>query len=340
MVLDKMAQRIPLHEGFTSSTCGPCVAGNQNLTDILGSNPGKYALVKYQMDWPSSGDIYYTDEGGERQSYYGVTGVPHLLVDGGFNDNTSGYTQSDFDEFYNQPAFMDIAAYYTVSGQTVDIDITLSPLAEYSQSDNTMHIAIVEDTTFLNTGSNGETEFYSVMKKMVPDASGTLVGAMSEGVDETFSLSYTFNGSYNGNVTASNPVNHDIEHTVENFGNLSVVVWVQDESSQEVFQSANALDTSASSSINDLTNGSKIVSLYPNPSTSASYLKYFNTEKSDATFKLQNIIGENIYTMNVDDVPAGFHSFKFDTSNLAEGIYTVQLLIGKDIYSTKLIVNR
>lgn len=343
-VMDTFVPRVPMHEGFTSSTCGPCVAGNQNLSDVLSNyDKGEFSLVKYQMDWPGSGDPYFTDEGGERQSYYSITSVPHLVVDGGsFDDNTSSYDQTYFDEIAAQPSFMGIEAYYTVSGQTVDMNISITPLADYSQTDNIMHIAIVEDTTYMNTATNGETEFYSVMKKMVPDADGTSLGALSEGVAKTFNESYTFEGSYNANTTASNPVDHDVEHTVEDFGRLFVVVWVQDKSSKEVHQSATAVDTTGSqSSITDLqVNGSGIVSLYPNPSSSVSNLKYYNSVKSDVTFKLHNMIGEAVYSMNVADVSVGSHSFRFNTADLADGIYTAQLVIGEYIYTTKVVVSK
>ena len=70
----------PLYEMFTSSTCGPCVAANEVLTEVLDANPDEYTLIKYQMDWPGNGDPYYTQEGGVRKSYYGVYFVPDLYI--------------------------------------------------------------------------------------------------------------------------------------------------------------------------------------------------------------------------------------------------------------------
>ncbi len=340
VVVDTLVQRIPLHEAFTSSTCGPCASATPVLQAVLDANSSKYSLVKYQMDFPGDGDIYYTEEGGVRASYYSISSIPHLFVDGAYDDNTANYSQSDFDGFYENPAFMSIQTYYHVSGQTVDMDITITPYVNYTESDNIMHIAIVEDTTFLNIGTNGETEFNAVMKKMVPDADGTTLSTLTAGQAKTFSESYTFQGSYNGNVTAANPVDHTIEHTVEDFGRLSVVVWVQNETTKEVYQSNTALDTtSGGSSIKDIQEtGNGIVSLYPNPSTEVAYLKYYNSKTADVTLRLQNIVGETMYSMNVENVPSGSHSFKFNTANLAEGIYTAQLIIGGHIYTQKVVV--
>ena len=59
----------PLYEVFTSSTCGPCAYANPILDAVLEANPGTHSLVKYQMNWPGSGDPYYTAEGGVRGNF-------------------------------------------------------------------------------------------------------------------------------------------------------------------------------------------------------------------------------------------------------------------------------
>ena len=55
-VFDNFVPRSSLFEVFTSSTCGPCVAGNTNLENIFGLDPnagtnaGKWTMVKYQAE--------------------------------------------------------------------------------------------------------------------------------------------------------------------------------------------------------------------------------------------------------------------------------------------------
>ena len=46
----------PLYEEFTSSTCGPCAFANAILDPLLMANEGTHSLIKYQMNWPGSGD--------------------------------------------------------------------------------------------------------------------------------------------------------------------------------------------------------------------------------------------------------------------------------------------
>ena len=82
-VFDNFVQRTPMLEVFTSSTCPPCVQGNINLKDVLSNySQTDYTLLKYQMSWPGSGDPYYTQEAGDRRTFYSVNSVPRFEIDG------------------------------------------------------------------------------------------------------------------------------------------------------------------------------------------------------------------------------------------------------------------
>jgi hypothetical protein len=246
-VIDISVPRVTLNEVFTSSTCGPCVGGNQNLENIFGvdpsagSNASKWTMVKYQADFPGSGDPYFTAEGGIRRSYYSANSVPRLEIDGQWDDNPGGLVQADFDGYNAAPAFLNIDATYSVSGQTVNVDVTFDPIAStstLSSSNLVYHVAILEHETDQNTGTNGETYFNFVMKKMVPDANGSAIGPFTVNTKVTESVSYTFNGSYRLPNNAGDEINHATEHSVEEFDDLQVVVWVQNNDDKKVAQSA------------------------------------------------------------------------------------------------------
>ena len=206
-----IATRKLLHEVFTSSTCPPCVAGNQNISAIFGANPDKWTCVKYQMDWPGAGDPYYTAEGGVRKTYYNVTGVPDLELDGGWNGNPNSYDQSIFDQYYDVPAFLNITSYHQIDNDSVYVDVYLDPLADFNSSDMILHIALVEDRTEGNIGTNGELEFYWVMMKMVPNAQGTVIPPLTSGVTANYKASASLAGTF-----------------IEEMFDLSVVVFLQD----------------------------------------------------------------------------------------------------------------
>ena len=64
---------------------------------------------------------------------------------------------------------------------------------------------IMEDVTYNNTGTNGQTEFHYVMKKMVPNQTGTIIGDLLYGDTLHYSLSYTFNGNYDPTTSYGDP---------------------------------------------------------------------------------------------------------------------------------------
>ena len=72
---------------------------------------------------------------------------------------------------------------------------------------------------------------------MLPDANGYAINPLQSGVTQTYDFSYTFQGNYSLPADANAPINHMIEHSVEDFDNLGVAIWIQDEVTKEILQS-------------------------------------------------------------------------------------------------------
>ena len=236
-------ERFVLHEVFSGSNCGPCTEADANVLEVLHANEGKYVLMSYQV----GSDPYVSGESVSRRLFYlpgeSSYSVPFCHADGvnGFHPNEmndeAGYLQEDFDRFYSLPSALQLEASHTVTDQTVDINVSLLPLADYPSETLVLHVAIIENTTYLNVGSNGQTEFHNVMKKMVPSVFGTELGPLARGGALEFQATWTFNGEYTSETGFSDHVVHLVEHTVEEFDDLSVVAFVQDSETWEVHQS-------------------------------------------------------------------------------------------------------
>ncbi|MCL2167714.1 MAG: T9SS type A sorting domain-containing protein [Lentimicrobiaceae bacterium] len=236
--------RYILLEEFTSSTCAPCTGGNVNLANVLKQNDavgGKYTLIKYQMNWPGVGDPYYTLEGGTKRAFYSVNAVPSLYVDNTYRSVLSGFTNQILLDAQALPAFCDIQAEYRVDGKMVTASAIIIPKIDYPTNIQ-FFMAIVEKTTYKNKMSNGETEFEQVMKKFMPNEQGISLGNLTANLPIVKDQTYTFNGEYRLPINGQNAniINHAIEHSVEDFGNLEVVVWAQNMTTKEVLQSATA----------------------------------------------------------------------------------------------------
>ncbi len=223
-VASQSVQKTVLYEEFTSSTCGPCATFNTNYFNesFLQANAGKFTLVKYQMNWPGNGDPYYTAEGGTRRQYYGVNGVPTLFIDGkeGTDFDTNDL-QTKLDEHYAMPGVVQLQAYYEIDAQNnVKVKVVGTP---YLSGQFTLHIAVVEKETTQNAATNGETRFFNVMMKMVPDANGTTINA-TDGTPFVERKSASLNGT-----------------NIEEYSDLEVVVFIQDDTTKFVLQSVKAV---------------------------------------------------------------------------------------------------
>lgn len=223
-VVSHIVDRRPLFEEFTSSTCAPCATFNAPFVPWCVTHADDITLVKYQMNWPGSGDPYYTEEGGERRGYYGVTWVPWLVGNGSFVNTDMSSVNGFYNSAVDVPGFVSfVASRTTVSrGTTMDIDITLLPYANFDNFN--LQVVVFEYLTTGNVGTNGETEWEHVMMKMVPDASGTSIN-LADREPITISQSIDLAGT-----------------NIEEWDDLGVAIIVQDLASKEVHQSGYAVE--------------------------------------------------------------------------------------------------
>ena len=331
-VYDNATIKRPMLESFTSSTCGPCVAGNVNVASVLTAySDDQYSLLKYQMSWPGSGDPYYTLEGGDRRTYYNVNAVPDFILDGNvWQGNSSSLANSQVDAVIADPAFAEISSYFTVTGQTVDITVSINPIGDFTNS-LTLYTAIYEIKTYNNVGSNGETEFGNVMKKMVPGSMGFGLPTLQTGVSVVENFSHTFQGSYVLPPDANSPIDHATQHSIEDFNNLGVVTWIQDDATKEVIQST--VSTISATNVEELKT-TKLM-LFPNPAENTATVAFEGLEGSDVKIDLYNLLGELVFTGNHTSA-SNFDYYNMDVTTLNNGIYNLVLTVGESMTTKKL----
>lgn len=239
----ELVPRMPLFEEFTSSTCAPCASfNNSTFNPFIAQHGEEMILIKYQMNWPGSGDPYYTSEGGSRRDYYGVNAVPMLYVDGKNAPTTSAGVNNAFNASLANPAFVDLTAEYTISGDTVSIS---GDLVSYTDLINaTLHVVIMEKTTTQNVATNGETEFHHVMMRILPDGNGTNIQSLLTGEPLPF--------EHIVNMSSTN---------VEQMDDLIVTIFVQDNQTKAIFQATYA----ELQGVNSPGMSLEKLNIYPNP---------------------------------------------------------------------------
>ena len=211
----KSIDRTPMIEHFSSSTCTPCVAVDNDMMTLTNTNKGKYTYVKYPWNYPGVGDKYYIADCGVRGAYYEVSGVPTIVFDG--TTTTKQPKQSNFDERYNTTSYVDIIGAFDVNGNTVNVT---ADIISYIDMPNVRVFATVnEKTTTGNVGSNGMTEFHHILMNML---SGV------EGIYANFEAGKYQRYEFTLDMTTTN---------MEEINDLEVAVWVQNYESKEVHNS-------------------------------------------------------------------------------------------------------
>ncbi len=332
-------ERISVVETFTSSTCPPCNPGNQQLESILanGQNDDNTVSIKYQLDWPGSGDPYFTEEGGNRADGYGVSGVPASYLDGQTSLNPNSLTQGDLDAVHAVTPKANITGVYQVNEatQTVSVSIDVEML-ENTPPGVRLYMAIFEYETFNNVESNGETQFEHVMKKMINGEGGVVMSPMMAGDVYNYTGSYTFEGNYRLPQNANDAIDHTTEHSVEEFSDLGVAVWVQTLLDRSVYNAAYA--TPGVVGLEENVNAIASAELYPNPTTNVTTVAFQTIENQDVTLELINTQGQILSTETLEDVPAGRTTHDLDVSELATGMYTVRISSSNGLISKRLVV--
>lgn len=207
--------RVPMIEHFSSSTCGPCVSVNNTMNTFCNNNQGRFTYTKYQMNWPGSGDPYYTEEGGVRRAYYGIGAVPNICFDGS-NIGAAAVSQASFNQHAAEKAFFDIRGSFTVDGNNIHVLADIMPLISVNA---TVFVSVNEKLTTGNVGSNGETSFHHVFMKMLPDAYGSSID-FEAGQLQTLEFTQNMSSTH-----------------VEEMSDLEVAIWVQDYASAYMFNS-------------------------------------------------------------------------------------------------------
>ena len=223
------SQRLVLLEHFTQASCGPCATYNPSIHTLLTANPDMITSIMYHTSWPGYDPMYNhnTVENGARTGYYGVNSVPNSVLDGNvYNGHPNGWNIGTVNARYAVTSPVELSMYHELSADQSTLTVTMMIYAtEDIAPGMKAHMAVIEKHIHFNSppGSNGEIDFYNVMKKMLPNQSGTILPAMQAG--EYMILQYSW------------------EHqNVYNVDELAAVGFIQNNDTKEVYQAANSSD--------------------------------------------------------------------------------------------------
>jgi len=221
------SQRMVLLEHFTQASCPPCATYNPLVKQYFENTTTSATAIKYQTSWPGTDPMNAHNPGDvqARVTYYGVSGVPDVVIDGNVaqgNPGTlfAGGQSSTMDTRATVASDFDITVSHAFTGAGVDVTAVITATNAVANANLKAHVVIVEkEISFANPpGSNGETEFYNVMKAMLPTSAGTDLGDVwSNGTTEVLTESWNIANVYN-------------------VSELAAIVFVQDDVTKEIMQ--------------------------------------------------------------------------------------------------------
>lgn len=217
-------ERVLLFECFTNTSCGPCASQNPGLDALISNNGDRVAAIKYHMSWPGSNDPMYlhnTADNDARRGVYSINAVPHTVVDGIRFSNQPGYlNQSSVNNWLavESPLEMRLGYELDQDAQTITVHV-MGRASSAINGSCKLYVGVIEKEIHYNSapGTNGERDFYSVMKKLLPTAAGTVIGELNEGDYFAYSFSWEWANVYN-------------------VDQLDAIAWVQNPNTKEVYQ--------------------------------------------------------------------------------------------------------
>lgn len=245
------SQRKVLIEKGTNASCGPCAAQNPGFHSMLNTVDDKHVAIHYQWYFPGYDPMNEhnpTEANTRFANYYGNNGVPTAMIDGvipngsypGFNGSAydgapAGYSASMINNRYAVSSPFEIDITYSVTPSTITADVTVTCTEAINASNLRLRIVVVERVISFDSppGTNGESTFYNVMKKFMPNTNGlSLQNSWVPGDSQSFSQSWTHQNVYD-------------------FSQLAIVAFVQNDANKEVLQAARADNAEFESNLNN-----------------------------------------------------------------------------------------
>lgn len=222
--LGEETEKLILVEKFTNANSEECAKLNveEGVIDYLQDNTKKIVTVEYHSAEPKGDPMYDFDNSFSYQrgvNYYGAKTVPAMLVDGKKVEKNNKAALENMISMATNSSYLSIEPKFDISNGKIKVDVEVKSGVQLTNL--ALRVVVLEATVFYPEppGTSFEKEFYFVARHMLPDATGTKFGIEEKGTRK-FSLEKEL----------------DLEKLDKN--KIYVAVFVQDEKSKEVLQTA------------------------------------------------------------------------------------------------------
>ena len=321
-------QRTVLVEEFTQASCGPCAQANPSFNKMLTANESKAVSIKYQTSWPGVDPMNAQNKTdvSKRVTYYDVQAVPEANMDGGATAAPSKITTTTITKEYgiSSPFTLDVTQEINGAKDSIAIEINVGAADNFTTAGPFyLRVALVEKTiTFSKApGSNGEKEFYNVMRKMYPSALGTAMA-----------LKWTKGQSQKVSFKVPIPA------YIYNKAQLNVVAFLQTDNDNKVQQAAKSINI-ITGVRDEASLQVETINIFPNPMKDMAIVSMLLTENHSVKLDVVNTLGQTVLSNNLGQLPQGEQLVELNTSSLKPGMYFLNICIGQQMTTKKITIN-
>lgn len=178
-------KRNVLIEAFTQWNCAPCASNTPYLDQFQNAHWDTLCVIRYHVWWPgANNDPMYlanTVQNSNRVRYYSVSGVPDGDMDGTY---LHIFPYSPVETQFGNPYYTRLAKgtpigiHVTdtrIAGDTIKSDISVNVISPLAAGNYRLRVNAVERTRNYTGGTNGETTFKDIFRRMYPDSNGIAI---------------------------------------------------------------------------------------------------------------------------------------------------------------------
>ncbi len=262
-----------------------------------------------------------TVEPSARRLYYNINSTAWSVLDGSYFNSTSFLVnQNKIDLRILEDNLFDVSTTSVENGGMLDITTIVKANANFSNLDISAHNVIVEDSVSI-AGANGQNLWHGVMHKMMPNAAGTkLQTNWTIGDVDTIRVSWPISGVYN--LTNSQ---------------LEVVAFVQNNTTKEVYQAANDDTTAALVGRPEVQGAPQPMEfiVFPNPTQGKFTIAMNQFATENSAVRIFDQIGNLV---RQESIPYGRGEIDLDLTNMAQGVYLVNVSNGERAKTKRLVI--
>ena len=297
--------KVLMVEGFTSSS----------LTDDPGNSLNSYnGFDMLEMRYHTEGDDFYEQYSSgpnARSLYYKLSEFPAYIADGRIVYVQNSDTLS---KKILQASKFDIVLKTERNNAGIALKATITPLTTIDAEAINLHVAVVEDSATI-VGS--KVVYRNVVRKLLPDPSGTRITQWQTGVAQEYDFSWLY---YAG-------INPD---------KVKIIAFIQDSKTKEIYQAATDDAVFNKTGVNEINTLPGAISLYPNPANNYVYLLLNQASQKQCAVQVFNNMGMLVDRANISPLS---QMMQLNTQNYKNGVYFIKVIGPDKVYKTgKLIV--